>query len=190
MMEHLRLRTTVGTRRSLKGRVPREAIHRLGSRSARLRVCPSGRRLRRGVQWWWEPLSWPVGGMPQRGAAHCVCGRENVSFRSVARSCMSVRRVCQAPGMEMTLQLTIDCTDVQRLVVFWSEALGYVPEPPPGGHATWREYWAATGCPRRSCLSVRAIPRSRSSIPQDEGRACGSSRSRNSRPARTGYTSI
>lgn len=49
--------------------------------------------------------------------------------------------------MEMTLQLTIDCTDVQRLVVFWSEALGYVAEPPPGGHATWREYWAAAGVP-------------------------------------------
>ncbi|MFC7219692.1 VOC family protein [Streptomyces polyrhachis] len=49
--------------------------------------------------------------------------------------------------MEMTLQLTIDCADPQRLVVFWSEALGYVPEPPPGGHATWREYWAAVGVP-------------------------------------------
>jgi catechol 2,3-dioxygenase-like lactoylglutathione lyase family enzyme len=49
--------------------------------------------------------------------------------------------------MEMTLQLTFDCADIQRLVAFWSEALGYIPEPPPGGHATWREYWAATGVP-------------------------------------------
>ena len=49
--------------------------------------------------------------------------------------------------MEMTLQLTIDCADTQKLVAFWSEALGYVPEPPPGGHATWREYWAAMGVP-------------------------------------------
>ncbi|MER6427752.1 VOC family protein [Streptomyces sp900105245] len=49
--------------------------------------------------------------------------------------------------MEMTLQLTIDCADPRRLVAFWSEALGYVPEPPPGGHATWREYWAAVGVP-------------------------------------------
>ena len=49
--------------------------------------------------------------------------------------------------MEMTLQLTIDCADPPRLVAFWSEALGYVSEPPPGGHATWREYWAATGVP-------------------------------------------
>ncbi|MEU8892575.1 VOC family protein [Streptomyces sp. NPDC048442] len=49
--------------------------------------------------------------------------------------------------MEMTLQLTIDCADPQRLVAFWSEALGYVPEPAPGGHATWRDFWAAAGVP-------------------------------------------
>ncbi|MEU8875058.1 VOC family protein [Streptomyces javensis] len=46
-----------------------------------------------------------------------------------------------------TLQLTIDCAEPRRMVAFWSEALGYVPEPPPGGHATWREYWAAMGVP-------------------------------------------
>ncbi|MER7701505.1 VOC family protein [Kitasatospora sp. NPDC097605] len=49
--------------------------------------------------------------------------------------------------MEMTLQLVIDCADPRRLVAFWAEALGYVPEPPPGGHATWREYWADMGVP-------------------------------------------
>ncbi|MFE3163060.1 VOC family protein [Streptomyces sp. NPDC059224] len=49
--------------------------------------------------------------------------------------------------METTLQLTIDCADPRRLVEFWSEALGYIPEPAPGGHATWREYWAAMGVP-------------------------------------------
>ncbi|MFF8611561.1 VOC family protein [Streptomyces sp. NPDC015350] len=49
--------------------------------------------------------------------------------------------------MEMTVQLTIDCADPQRMVAFWSEALGYVPEPPPAGHATWREYWVAIGVP-------------------------------------------
>lgn len=47
----------------------------------------------------------------------------------------------------MELQLTIDCADPRRLVAFWSEALGYVPEPPPGGHADWRAYWAAMGVP-------------------------------------------
>ncbi|GHF37013.1 glyoxalase [Streptomyces griseosporeus] len=48
---------------------------------------------------------------------------------------------------EMTVQLTIDCSDPQRMVAFWTEALGYVPEPPPGGHATWRAYWEAMGVP-------------------------------------------
>ncbi|MFF3763611.1 VOC family protein [Streptomyces sp. NPDC001922] len=49
--------------------------------------------------------------------------------------------------MEMTLQLTIDCADPRRMVAFWTEALGYVPEPPPGGQATWRQYWLDSGVP-------------------------------------------
>ncbi|GHI90014.1 glyoxalase [Streptomyces xanthophaeus] len=47
----------------------------------------------------------------------------------------------------MTLQLTVDCADPPRLVAFWTEALGYVPEPPPGGHPTWRAYWQDMGVP-------------------------------------------
>ena len=49
--------------------------------------------------------------------------------------------------MDLTLQVAIDCTDPQRLVSFWADALGYVPEPPPGGHGTWRDYWADMGVP-------------------------------------------
>ncbi|MFC8507880.1 VOC family protein [Streptomyces sp. NPDC057411] len=48
---------------------------------------------------------------------------------------------------EMTLQLTIDCADPRRLVAFWAEALRYVPEPPPEGHASWQAYWRAIGVP-------------------------------------------
>ncbi|WP_422647577.1 hypothetical protein [Actinoalloteichus caeruleus] len=51
------------------------------------------------------------------------------------------------------------------MVTFWAEALGYVPEPPPAGHATWRAYWAATGVPesratgrRRGCPGVDRRP--------------------------------
>jgi len=73
---------------------------------------------------------------------------------------MNVRRICQALVMEMTLQLTIDCADPQRLVAFWSEALGYIPEPPPGGHATWREYWAAMG------VSEEELPAGAGDIPE------------------------
>ncbi|WP_330296222.1 VOC family protein [Streptomyces sp. NBC_00503] len=49
--------------------------------------------------------------------------------------------------MELTLQLTIDCADPQVMVAFWTQALGYEPEPPPQGHATWREYWLGMGVP-------------------------------------------
>ncbi|WP_128980283.1 VOC family protein [Streptomyces roseicoloratus] len=52
-----------------------------------------------------------------------------------------------ADGPQMTLQLTIDCAEPQRLVAFWAEALRYVPEPPPEGHADWRAYWRAIGVP-------------------------------------------
>ncbi|WP_433386779.1 VOC family protein [Micromonospora sp. KLBMP9576] len=47
----------------------------------------------------------------------------------------------------MTWQLTIDCGDPGRLVAFWAEALRYRPAPPPAGHATWREWYLATGIP-------------------------------------------
>ncbi|MFI0828354.1 VOC family protein [Streptomyces roseolus] len=54
-----------------------------------------------------------------------------------------------APGERpaLTLQLTVDCADPARLVPFWAEALRYVPEPPPEGYGSWREYWAASGVP-------------------------------------------
>ncbi|QLE74056.1 VOC family protein [Streptomyces rectiverticillatus] len=45
------------------------------------------------------------------------------------------------------LQLTIDCADPKRMVAFWTQALGYVPEPPPEGHASWRDYWLDMGVP-------------------------------------------
>jgi hypothetical protein len=49
--------------------------------------------------------------------------------------------------MDMTLQVTFDCADPARQVAFWAVALGYIPEPPPGGHASWRDYWAEMGVP-------------------------------------------
>ncbi|MFM9049403.1 MAG: VOC family protein [Actinomycetota bacterium] len=43
--------------------------------------------------------------------------------------------------------ITIDCREPAVLVAFWCLALGYVPEPPPGGHATWLAYWREQGIP-------------------------------------------
>lgn len=44
-------------------------------------------------------------------------------------------------------QLTIDCRDPAVLVPFWCLALGYVPAPPPAGHATWADWYRAVGVP-------------------------------------------
>ena len=46
-----------------------------------------------------------------------------------------------------TWQLTIDCADPERLVAFWCEALGYVPEPAPEGWESWLAYWRSLGIP-------------------------------------------
>jgi hypothetical protein len=44
-------------------------------------------------------------------------------------------------------QLVVDCTDPARLVPFWMAALHYAVEPPPGGAATWNDYWRSIGIP-------------------------------------------
>ena len=49
--------------------------------------------------------------------------------------------------MTANWHLTIDCTDSSRLVSFWCEALGYVPEPAPDGWDSWLAYWRAGGLP-------------------------------------------
>ncbi len=46
-----------------------------------------------------------------------------------------------------TFQLTIDCSQPARLVRFWSDALGYLPEPPPAGFADWISFWRSVGVP-------------------------------------------
>jgi catechol 2,3-dioxygenase-like lactoylglutathione lyase family enzyme len=44
-------------------------------------------------------------------------------------------------------QITFDCTDPEAMARFWAEALEYVLEPPPDGHADWRDYWRSVGIP-------------------------------------------
>ena len=43
------------------------------------------------------------------------------------------------------LQIAIDCHDPDVLVPFWCAALDYEPTPPPGGHATWRDWYISIG---------------------------------------------
>ena len=49
--------------------------------------------------------------------------------------------------MTVNFQLVIDCTDPEPLARFWAAALGYTPQPPPAGFATWDEYWRDVGVP-------------------------------------------
>ena len=44
-------------------------------------------------------------------------------------------------------QLTIDANDPERLARFWESVLDYVPQPPPEGFATWREWYVSVGVP-------------------------------------------
>ena len=43
------------------------------------------------------------------------------------------------------LQITIDCRNPDVLVPFWCAALDYEPQPPPEGHATWRDWYLSIG---------------------------------------------
>jgi hypothetical protein len=49
--------------------------------------------------------------------------------------------------MAVRFQLVIDCADPEPLARFWAAALGYEPEPPPAGFASWDEYWRDVGVP-------------------------------------------
>jgi catechol 2,3-dioxygenase-like lactoylglutathione lyase family enzyme len=49
--------------------------------------------------------------------------------------------------MATKFQLTIDCSDPDRMVRFWSQALGYVVQEPPPGFDSWSAFWRAIGVP-------------------------------------------
>jgi hypothetical protein len=49
--------------------------------------------------------------------------------------------------MAVKFQLVIDCADPEPLARFWAAALGYEPEPPPEGFASWDAYWRNVGVP-------------------------------------------
>ena len=52
------------------------------------------------------------------------------------------------------LSITIDCRDPKVLVDFWSTALGYVMEEPPGAHTSWLGYWRSIGIPDSDLVGV------------------------------------
>ena len=56
--------------------------------------------------------------------------------------------------MTANWHLTIDCANTSRLVSFWCEALGYVPEPAPDGWDSWLAYWRAGGIPEEELVGA------------------------------------
>jgi hypothetical protein len=49
--------------------------------------------------------------------------------------------------MTTGFQVTFDAADPDKLAGFWIQALGYVREPPPDGHASWKAFLASAGVP-------------------------------------------
>ena len=49
--------------------------------------------------------------------------------------------------MYTRIQVVFDAADPEKLAEFWGLALGYVPEPPPEGFASWEEFARDAGIP-------------------------------------------
>ena len=54
-------------------------------------------------------------------------------------------------------QVTFDCADPRRQARFWAQVLGYVPQAPPPGFASWPDYAVSIGMPPSGLADVAAI---------------------------------
>ena len=59
--------------------------------------------------------------------------------------------------MYTKIQVVLDANDPRRLAEFWAFALGYVPEPPPPGFATWEDFGRSIGLPEAQFGDQAAI---------------------------------
>lgn len=57
----------------------------------------------------------------------------------------------------VSLQIVVDCTDPTSLSQFWATALGYVPDPPPPGFASWPDFLRAQDIPEERWNDAGAI---------------------------------
>lgn len=58
--------------------------------------------------------------------------------------------------MAHSVQIVIACDDPALLTEFWAGALGYVPQPPPPGFASWDEFATTVGIPEESRNDISA----------------------------------
>src|SRR5689334_14446635 len=59
--------------------------------------------------------------------------------------------------MTVSVQITIDCADPDRLARFWAAALGYELQAPPPGYASWPAFLTAQGIPEEKWNSASAV---------------------------------
>ena len=64
--------------------------------------------------------------------------------------------------MTTSFTLTIDCADADRMMQFWTTALGYKPKDPPEGFDDWCSYFRSIGVPeeelRGECTAYLVDP--------------------------------
>jgi hypothetical protein len=59
--------------------------------------------------------------------------------------------------MAISVQVTFDCADPDRLATFWAEALGYKKADPPAGFDSWEAFLEANKVPKELWNSKSAI---------------------------------
>ncbi|HUF16061.1 MAG TPA: VOC family protein [Acidimicrobiia bacterium] len=59
--------------------------------------------------------------------------------------------------MAHSVQITFACEDPARMAEFWSEALGYIEQPPPSGFETWDEFADSVGIPELQRNDLNAV---------------------------------
>ncbi len=59
--------------------------------------------------------------------------------------------------MYTKIQVVFDAAEPAKLAEFWELALGYVPQPPPEGFATWEDFGHSIGMPEEQFGDQTAI---------------------------------
>ena len=59
--------------------------------------------------------------------------------------------------MSISIQVTIDCADPDRLAHFWADLLGYELDSPPEGFDSWEAWLTEMGVPESEWNSASAI---------------------------------
>ncbi|MET8357287.1 VOC family protein [Micromonospora sp. NPDC005171] len=63
----------------------------------------------------------------------------------------------QGPTVTRDVQITVDCADPAALATFWTEALGYQVQAPPGDFESWDQALEAMGVPPENRNDASAV---------------------------------